>query len=210
MRIGFDIDGILAAFVPAYQRLFVRISGEDKFLPGDDVNPPCWDWPQFRGYGNDVVGKVWDHIVKDPTFWSRLAPLDGAETLAMCIADLERKHDVYFATDRAGIRPKQQTEEWLRNYIGLPAPTVLIAGDKAAIMGALRLDAYIDDRLSNIEACGLANLDEAASAIANNRKRKFNTKLFLLNRNYNQAVPSMHYTRVRSVGQMLDYLELGL
>lgn len=208
MRIGFDVDGVLANFIAAYQRLFVRISGVDLFQPGDDVNPPCWDWPQFRGYGDDIVASVWAHIGADPTFWARLAPLDGADTLSMCIADMEKRHDIYFITARFGKRDKQQTETWLRNYLGLPGPTVLISSDKGACAGALRLDAYIDDNLDNIRGVVQSNSDEQVTANIQGRPPKFYTRPFLLNRAYNQGIVESSYTRVRSVGQMLDYLNM--
>lgn len=208
--IGFDVDGVLAKFTAAYQRLFVRIDGRELFQPGDEENPPTWHWPQMRGYSEDTAKSVWEHIMRDPSFWSRLAPLDGAETLSMCIAELERKHDVYFITNRPGENAKQQTEEWLRNYIGLTSPTVLISGDKAACCAALKLTAYVDDFLENIEACVQANADERVTATVQQRKLKFDTRLFLLNRNYNQSSSDAGFTRVRSVGQMLDYLTLGI
>lgn len=218
MKIGFDVDGVMANFTAAYQALTVRIAGVNLFLPGDDVNPPCWDWPEYRGYDADVMKRVWKHIRSTPDWWERLAPLDGAETLAMCMPELDQKHDLYYATARGGNNVKRQTESWIRNYVGAPAPTVLIAQDKALVMAALRLDAYIDDNLDNILSCVAANADEAARAKANSTADKvvqplFNTRLFLLNRNYNQTTVyagDVGFTRVRSVGQMLDYLTLGL
>lgn len=218
MKIGFDCDGVLFNFTAAYQALVVRIAGVDLFQPGDDVNPPCWDWPEFRGYDADVMKRVWKHIRSTPNWWERLAPLDGAETLAMCMPDLDLKHDLYYATARAGNGVKRQTENSIRNYIGAPAPTVLIAQDKALVIAALRLDAYIDDNLDNIRACRAAVEDERAWAKAQSTPERpvqprFTTRLFLLNRNYNQVAwdsQDIGYTRVRSVGQFLDYLTLGL
>jgi len=211
MRIGFDVDGVLANFTHAYQALTVQAAeGLNLFKPGDDVNPPCWNWPEFRGYSPETMRMVWSKITQDPSWWARLAPLDGAESLAMCMPEFDQQHDIYYVTARPGDTAKRQTEMWLRNYIGCPAPTVLIASDKGSIMRGLRLDVYIDDNLDNIKACASENTDEAAWAKANEKPARFNTRLFLLNRNYNQGPDCSAWTRVRSVGQMFDYLTLGI
>ena len=191
-RIGFDVDGILANFIPEYQALFVSTTGRDAFQPGDNVNPPSWDWPTLRGYTDEETAHVWSLINANPRFWRDIGELDGASTLAMCIADLEAKHEIYFVTARPGLRPKEQTEEWLREHIGLDSPTVLISKHKGLVCKALNLDAYLDDNLGNCR-----------DVFVESPK----TRCYLLNRNYNQSIellpPSV--TRVRSLGQMLDY-----
>lgn len=195
MVIGFDVDGVLAAFVPAYQKLILKHSKLNLFQEGDDVNPPCWDWPQFRGYSESAIADVWRDIRADAHFWERLAPLQNTETLSMCVEDLQRRHDIYFITSRVGVRPKQQTEHWLRNYLGLQYPTVLISSKKGYAAAALKLDAYIDDNRDNI-------IDVATQSPA--------TRAFLLDRAYNAGTLPRDVTRVGSLGQMLDYLLLNL
>lgn len=192
MRIGFDVDGVLADFIPAYQRLVVEVAGEDKFLPGDDRDPPCWNWPEARGYDSGTVAAVWQRIITSRNFWSRLEPLDGAGTLAMVMPHLKRHHDIYFVTARPGLDAKKQTEGWLALYVG-GMPTVLISKHKGAVAAVLGLDAYIDD---NLENC----LGVAAQSPG--------TRCYLLDRRYNQdpmlCLPKS-IIRVDSVGQMLDY-----
>lgn len=195
MRIGLDVDGVLADFIPAYQALVVRMTGKDLFKPGDDVNPPCWDWPQFRGYTDTEIKAVWAQIIADPEFWSKLKPLEGCDTLALCFEALSAEHDLYFITARPGARAKAQSEYWLwANVAGFSnryPTTVLISPAKGLCARALKLDAYIDDNLDN--ALSVASVSPA-------------TRTYLLDRNYNQsaALPA-EITRVRSVGQMLDY-----
>lgn len=203
MRIGFDVDGVLAAFTPAYQRLFIETTGVNLFAPGDDTDPPCWNWPEFRGYTKEQVSVVWDHIRLNPAFSRNLAPLPGARELRHAIADLERRHDVYFITSRVGVAVKRQTEYWLMEHLGYveETPTVLIVGSrtKGAMCKALRLDCYIDDNWDNVEDCACESPT---------------TRTYLLNAAYNQQ-PLLEddcplVIRVDSVAEMLDYEMVNL
>lgn len=211
MRIGFDIDGVLANFTAAYQRLVVEVAGVDRFQPGDITNPPCWNWPEYRGYSTAVVQEVWRRIAASESFWFELGILDGADTLRHVIGSLEDDHDVYFITSRVGQAVKRQTEAWLEEQIGMQIPTVLISNEKALCMVALSLDAYIDDNLDNVRSCEVALQNERARAAAMAQPPKLDTKVFLLDYAYNADTRIFSdVTRVRSVGQMLDYLILEL
>jgi len=175
MRIGFDVDGILADFHKQYQALTVKVAGTYLFEPDDVHNPPCWDWPEFRGYSTETMKEVWARIIASPNFWLSLEPhWDRINTLALCIEDLEQSHDVYFVTSRPGQRAKRQTESWLKLYLPYNDeavhPTVLLASAKGAAAKALKLDAYIDDNLDNVRDV----LRESPG-----------TRVYLLNRSYN-------------------------
>ena len=191
MKIGIDIDGVLADFIPAYQRLVIEHAGGlNLFKPNDDKQPPCWNWPEFRGYDSAVVSRVWEHIITSSSFWMYLNELEGCSTLRMVILDLLRNHDVYFITARPGLRAKQQTEQWLIKHLGIERPTVLISSAKGLCAEALKLDCYIDD-----------NLDNAYNVIQTSPK----TRMYLLDMRYNQTdVGPGGYARVKSVGQFLD------
>ena len=194
-------DGVLASFDVGFTRLLIQMTKRDAFLPfTPERGPRAWDWFYHDGYTREEVEKAWAEINRQSNWWMRLAPLSGASTLAMTIVDLERHHDIYFITSRASTpNAKAQTELWLQSYIGLPRPTVLISSQKGLAAQALMLDAYIDDNVDNV-------LDVAGVAKAYNAERK----VFLLDKDYNQGALTPNVTRVRSVGQMLDYLVLNL
>ena len=198
MKIGWDVDGVLAAFTPAYQRLVIEHAGGlNLFHPGDDKEPPCWHWPEYRGYGKATMDAVWADIKASHGFWMNLGEAPGCGTLRLVILDLLRRHDVYFITNRMGLRAKQQTEQWLRRHLDIDLPTVLLTADKGITARALGLDCYIDDYLEN-----------ARSVCAHSPS----TRTYLLDLPYNQEdAPGnkrldwpLTFTRVKSVGHFLD------
>lgn len=218
MRVGFDVDGVLTRFDRAYQDLVIKTTGKDLFAPGDRENPPCWDWPEFRGYTKEEVGKVWDLIKTDPHFWMNLEETSDVDTMKLVIGDLERHHDVYFISSRPGIRAKRQTEIWLYSRLNYHFnvrnvwPTVLISSEKGTCAAGLKLDAYIDDNFDNV---------------VDVMKTSPTTKTFLLDKSYNQSkqtlvpvhrlkkkdgiiaywvIDEIPITRVVTLGQMLDHI----
>ena len=191
MKIGWDVDGVLAEFTSAYQRLVIEhAGGVNLFHPGDDKTPPCWNWPEFRGYDAETVGRVWDTIKGSHDFWMNLGEASGCSTLRLVILDLLRHHDVYFVTNRTGRDAKWQTEQWLILHLGIERPTVLLTADKGLVAKALSLGCYIDDYLGN--AIGV--VEQSPS-----------TRTYLLDLPYNRdGQPDKGFTRVKSVGAFLD------
>lgn len=199
MRVGFDIDGVLANFAKTYQNLVVKTTGRDLFQPGDAENPPCWDWPEYRGYTTEEMKAVWAALRRDDAFWLNLEPFeDNVSSLRQMLRELERKHEVYFVTSRSGMSPKRQSKVWLYerlHYFEIGGePTVLISGEKGEVAHALKLDAYVDD-----------NFDNTRDVVA----KSPNTRTYLLNRSYNTgfdwiASDGPNYTRIDTLGQMFD------
>ncbi len=195
MRIGFDIDGVLADFNTSFIERVIAVTGRDLFPPRP-FDIPCWDYPEFYGYTHKETSKVWQQITSDPTFWLNLNPYPGADMVIDELRIMSTEHDIYFVTSRPGIKAKQQTEVWLSTHSGdfLWTPTILIASEKDMIARALDFDAYIDDRWENC-------IDVACE------HRKCQT--FLLDRPWNSPSPSRsrlerNIQRVFSPVDMLD------
>lgn len=171
MRIGIDIDGVLANFWEAYERLFIEVGGDlfgDRKWPAQE--PQVWDWPYEFGYTKTQTKLVWKKIEENPYFWMELNPLAEFEPFREWITDND-KDEIYFITDRPGQYTKLQTECWF-GAREIPYATVLVSSQKGLCAQALNLELYIDDKTENIMA---VQIDSPT------------TKAYLLNRPYNLA-----------------------
>jgi hypothetical protein len=149
-RLGIDIDGCLADFNRAYQAILPKVTGRDLFPPDAYKDPPCWSWEEHFGYTDEETRRVWDTILASSTFWFGLDPLPRALEALNRLNDLaDDGADVYFLTHRMGAHAKQQTEAWLHQY-GMDMPTVILVEDKAAVINALSLDFFVDDKAATI------------------------------------------------------------
>ena len=219
MRIGFDIDGVLANFTTAFIQETIRIAGKNLFLPEDSRNPPDWNYHLTRGYTEEEIKPVFASIAASPNFWLDLKEEPGCSTLRMCILDLQRFHDVYFVTNRQGEDAKWQTEQWLLLHLGIERPTVLISKEKGLVARALKLDCYLDDNLENANDVVLRTLPSPVKILCGVPSCKSlpqpddspSCRTYLLDRSYNQSrgpgngPQDDRVTRVKSVGEFLDY-----
>lgn len=154
MRIGFDIDGVLADFNSSFIALIPEVTGRNLFPPG--YWPHTWDYPQALGYTDEETKAVWQHIIDGGTFWRDLSALPDLTVLRQwffhsCLTEKTvRPYDeIYFITSRMGKNVKLQTEDWLDSNLAI-GQTVLISSEKGALCKALKLDYYVDDRAENI------------------------------------------------------------
>lgn len=171
LKIGFDVDGVLANFVEASEKVIIQMTGKNLFPQYEgERGPATWNWPVYYGYTQEEMDAAFKRIAEKPGFWTGLNPLSGAKELADAWHALYFDADVYFVTNRSGPAAKTETEWWLEQQ-GIQRPTVLISKAKGAVAAALKLDAYIDDNFDNA-------LDVRAASP--------NTKNFLLVRQYNE------------------------
>jgi hypothetical protein len=128
LKIGLDIDGVLANFTWDYVELLSEVAGTP--IPVDLYGswlPEEWNFEIGIGFTPADVNAAWKVIKASDHFWLDLGPLSPDLNLeALC-----RMEDVYFITTRVGRFVKQQTEQWLKG---------------------LDLDLFIDDRDQNLWA----------------------------------------------------------
>lgn len=155
-RVGLDIDGCLADFNIAYNKLLTIAESKDRLPAGWEEKYPeciiCWDWDKEYGYSEAARKQAIEVVRESGDFWYHLPELDETQLVLdtlnyMVHAD---EIDLYFITTRGGIRAKQQTEMWLIDR-GIMTPTVIISDNKVPVLQGLKLDFYIDDRLQTVE-----------------------------------------------------------
>jgi hypothetical protein len=169
LRIGFDMDGVLADFEAAIRDVEVRLFGPAEHI---DVGPPEKEEesqsgaeppePDEEAEAKERVASareqrrrraaIWRAIQSTPDFWESLAPTDAGVVGRIHAMMLRHRWEVFFITQRPatdGDTVQRQTQRWLVKQ-GFDLPSVLvIGGSRGAAAGALRLDYHIDDSAQN-------------------------------------------------------------
>lgn len=195
--LGVDLDGVLAQFDDSFTKLLIKTSGRDLF-PAHPYLPPCWNWCEPLGYTKDEESAAWEAVKQSKDFWRNLAAYPETENVITRLWALQKHgHDVYFITNRMGVKPKRQTEDWLADYTPTlyPVQTVLVSAQKGMCAAALELTHYIDDKPSNCHDVVV---------------KSPNTKTYMMDRSWNQGVEISGVPRVKSVNAMLDAIEMEM
>ena len=153
LRIGFDMDGVLADFATAYRAIETRVYGPAEPARADDPE----DVADAQGDETPVPSKrrrdaVWTAIRQTPDFWETLAPLDPDAVRRIHEMTLRHRWETFFITQRPateGTTVQRQTQRWLAAQ-GFDLPSVLVIdGSRGPAAGALRLDYHVDDSPAN-------------------------------------------------------------
>jgi hypothetical protein len=143
IRVGFDVDGVLANFNKTFRETAAQIEG----TTGQDRSSPT-----PRGLGAEAMKRVWDHISRTPQWWLQLEAYEPGQIERIYRTSRERRWEVYFMTTRpasAGETTQFQTQWWLESH-RFPMPAVLtVPGSRGDAANALKLDITVDDRLTN-------------------------------------------------------------
>jgi hypothetical protein len=146
LRIGFDVDGVLADFGAAFRDVETRLFGAG---PGMMTPRPEKEDPRQSNRKPDVI---WQDIQATADFWRTLKPID--EDAVRRIHEMTIRHgwEVFFITKRPktkGQSVQRQTQQWLVEH-GFDLPSVLVlGGSRGAAAKALRLDYHVDDSPQN-------------------------------------------------------------
>ena len=160
LRIGCDLDGVLADFAKAYHEVEVRLFGreesaragnpedqDDQSEPSEERTPP--DAARRHRRRSDAV---WAAIKATPDFWMGLRPIEPDAVRRLHALMLEHRWEVFFITQRpptVGDTVQRQTQRWLIAQ-GFDMPSVLvIPGSRGAAAAALSLHYHMDDSATN-------------------------------------------------------------
>ncbi|HYT73229.1 MAG TPA: hypothetical protein VEL79_00650 [Vicinamibacterales bacterium] len=145
LRLGFDMDGVLANFRASFRATAVKVlrrdieDAEDSPETGTQLTP-------------DEIRRVWDHIAKAQNWWMELEPYEPDQIARLYSMARAVGWEVFFLTKRpasAGDSVQFQTQWWIERF-GFYLPSVLtVPGSRGEVANGLRLDLIVDDRLIN-------------------------------------------------------------
>jgi hypothetical protein len=143
IRVGFDVDGVIANFNKTFRETAAHIEGG----AGQDASNSA-----ARPLGAEAMKRVWDHISRTPQWWLQLEAYEADQIERMYRTSREHRWEVYFMTTRpssAGETTQFQTQWWLESH-RFPMPAVLtVPGSRGDAANTLKLDITVDDRLTN-------------------------------------------------------------
>lgn len=144
MKIGLDIDGVLAKFDQPFARLLTELTGK----PCDVVDPDCWEWPRKYGFSDAEESAAWTWISAHPEWWGSLPAY--ADAKAPYDFHSGEDHEFFFITARTGKKGVRRiTEEWLQEKLGIRFPCTLLTKEKGLVCHALGIDVFVDDKPVN-------------------------------------------------------------
>jgi hypothetical protein len=158
LRIGFDLDGVLADFASAYRDVEAGLFGVDPVAPAaepaeeEEQQNAAAAEPSQPSRDRSRRDAIWRQIQSTPDFWLSLQPTDPFAVRRIHHLMLRHRWEVFFITQRPatqGDTVQRQTQRWLVAQ-GFDLPSVLvISGSRGAAAGALRLDYHVDDSATN-------------------------------------------------------------
>ena len=164
LRIGFDLDGVLADMTSAMDREAMAEFGsipdnhtlvtsqqagpDDEASPGDEAIPGRMRHQLTSGQQR----QLWKRVRAIENFWESLDEMESGVVARLSTMSQERRWEVIFLTKRpetAGRTAQLQSQLWLQGH-GFPLPSVFVVpGSRGRIAAALDLDLVVDDRPEN-------------------------------------------------------------
>jgi hypothetical protein len=145
LRIGVDVDGVLADFRSSFRMAAVRVLRREVASTNDSPHSVGPLEPQD-------VRRVWQYIGKTQNWWMEVEAYEPEQIARLYSLTRAAGWEVFFLTKRppsAGDSVQFQTQWWIERF-GFYLPAVLtVPGSRGDIANGLRLDLVLDDQLIN-------------------------------------------------------------
>jgi hypothetical protein len=179
LRLGFDMDGVLADLNAALVREATRLFPGIEIRPGADASvvPPAVGAARRGGGGAPETTpaslpltrrqerQLWDAVKRIPNFWETLDETEPGIVRRLADTARARRWEVMFLTSRPrtdGDIVQVQSQRWLRAR-GFELPSLFVVStSRGKIAAGLELDVVVDDRPEN---CLDIAIDSKARAI---------------------------------------------
>lgn len=182
-NVGCDLDGVICDF----NKEFLRVSRKLLGKPEKGFKVTNFHYSQC-GWTEKEAGRVFSWMKHTPDFWTTLEALPQISKLRK----LESKANLFFVTARFssdGIPTNYQSEQWLRERIGLREPYVIVTEKKGEEAVALDLDYMVDDRF---EFC-----QEVADKLPS-------CKVYMQTQTWNEGLNDKRIKRVASINDFVE------
>jgi hypothetical protein len=146
LRVGFDLDGVVADFRTAFLDMAA------KHLGPQAIRKPDAPLPDLNAVSAEDAKRVWKLITDTSNWWLGLAPYDAAQIARLYQLMRRFRWEVSFLTSRlptAGDSVQFQSQAWLETYGFYMPAVVTVPGSRGEVANALRLDIVIDDQFLN-------------------------------------------------------------
>jgi len=149
LRLGIDVDGVLADFRTSFRALASRELGHRSGNPEAELS-------------KGDIERLWKAVGREANWWVDLPSYEPEQVARLYRLSRDGRWEVFFMTSRppsGGDTVQLQTQVWLEQY-GFYMPSVLTApaGARGELARSLRIDLMIDDHLVNcMEIVGASN-----------------------------------------------------
>jgi hypothetical protein len=165
MRIGFDMDGVVADMAASVNQQAEAMFGPVTPVAADTATtPPGTDERPVENTDEDTApelgrqltrrqqSQLWDRIRQVGNFWDSLGETEPGIVARLWALSQERRWEVIFLTKRprtAGCTSQMQSHDWLVRHGFLKPSVFVVQGSRGKIAAALDLDLVVDDTPDN-------------------------------------------------------------